>query len=72
MFFREYNLFAPGSKGIDFDSFKKNFFPHLYLVENAKDDADEKEAYDNKIELLKNKDKSRIYPRWSELTLVAQ
>lgn len=56
MYFKEYNLFNSQTKGIDFDTFKKNFFPHLYLVENAKDDADDKEAYDNKMELRKNKE----------------
>ena len=56
MFFREYNLFNSQTKGLDFDNFKKNFLPHLYLVENAKDDAEDKEAYNNKAELIKNKD----------------
>lgn len=27
LYFVENNLYARGSKGIDFDSFKKNFFP---------------------------------------------
>ncbi len=29
MFFREFNLFSSSKKGLDFDDFKKNFFPHL-------------------------------------------
>ena len=32
MFFKEYNLFRKNSKGMLMDEFKKNFFPHLYLV----------------------------------------
>jgi len=32
LYFKEYNLFPMNKKGIDFDNFKKNFFPHLYLV----------------------------------------
>lgn len=40
-FFREYNLFNAESKGLNFDNFKKNFFPHLYLVQEDKDDADD-------------------------------
>lgn len=30
LYFRENNLFQ--GQGIDFDTFKKNFFPQLYLV----------------------------------------
>ena len=55
MFFREFNLFNSSKKGLDFDDFKKNFFPHLYLVQDAKDDAEDIEAHENKAELLKNK-----------------
>ena len=32
MFFNEYNLFTSTSPGINIDEFKKNFFPHLYLI----------------------------------------
>ena len=32
MYFKEYNLFNEKTQGLDFDNFKKNFFPHLYLV----------------------------------------
>jgi len=57
MFFREQNLFNSQTKGMDFDSFKKYFFPHLYLVQEDPDDADDKAAYNNKRELIKNKGK---------------
>ena len=40
-FFSQYNLFSETSKGINFDSFKKFFFPHLYLVQEDKDDIDD-------------------------------
>ena len=39
---------------MEFDTFKKYFFPHLYLVQDDVDDADDKAAYQNKRELLKN------------------
>jgi hypothetical protein len=45
MFFREYNLFDKRKAGMDFDNFKKNFFPHLYLVQEDVDDAEDKAAY---------------------------
>jgi len=32
LFFRDQNLFNSHKAGLDFDSFKKFFFPHLYLV----------------------------------------
>ena len=51
MFFREQNLFAKGKPGMEFDTFKKYFFPHLYLVQDDIDDADDKAAYQNKREL---------------------
>ena len=53
MFFREYNLFNSKKAGMDFDTFKKNFFPHLYLVQEDIDDAEDKAAYQNKAELRK-------------------
>jgi len=40
-YFNENNLFNAESKGINFDNFKKNFFPHLYLVQDDKDDLDD-------------------------------
>jgi len=46
----------PGDKpGLNFDNFKKNFFPHLYLVQDGKDDAEDIEARENKIEIMRNK-----------------
>lgn len=38
LFFADNNLFAIDSPGINFDSFKKMFFPQLYIVQQAKDD----------------------------------
>lgn len=32
LYFNEYNLFPQNKKGMNADEFKKNFFPHLYLV----------------------------------------
>ena len=55
MFFKEYNLFRKNSKGMLMDEFKKNFFPHLYLVQEEPDDQEENEALENKKELLQNK-----------------
>lgn len=52
-YFRENNLFH--GQGIDFDCFKKNFFPQLYLVQDGKDDQEDIAAHNNKMELLKNK-----------------
>jgi len=51
VFFQENNLFTPGSNGISFDSFKKNFFPHLYLVQDPVDDADDLLAKKNREEI---------------------
>ena len=44
VFFKEYNLF-PKDEGLSFDNFKKNFFPHLYLVQEDRDDADDIDAF---------------------------
>lgn len=57
MFFNEYNLFNSKSKGLDFDKFKKNFFPHLYLVQDPPDDCDDKQAKANRDEIQKNGEK---------------
>ena len=57
MFFREQNLFDRRKKGMEFDTFKKYFFPHLYLVQDDVDDADDKAALKTKLDLMKNKDK---------------
>jgi hypothetical protein len=51
VFFQENNLFTAGSNGISFDSFKKNFFPHLYLVQDPVDDADDLLAKKNREEI---------------------
>ena len=51
IFFQEYNLFTPGKNGIDFDNFKKNFFPQLYLVQDPQDDADDLLAKQNRDEI---------------------
>jgi len=42
-YFKANNLFQE-ENGMNFDNFKKNFFPHLYLVQEDKDDAEEKAA----------------------------
>ena len=42
---------------MDFDTFKKFFFPHLYLVQDDVDDADDKAAFKTKIDLVKNGDR---------------
>ena len=55
LYFIENNLFPNDKPGISFDNFKKNFFPHLYLVQDDKDDAEDTLALQNKMEILKNK-----------------
>jgi len=57
LFFRESNLFDKNKKGLEFDTFKKFFFPHLYLVQDDVDDADDKAAMRTKTELKQNADK---------------
>ena len=57
MYFQEYNLFPHNKPGIDFDNFKKNFFPHLYLVQETADDQEDKEARDNRNEIKRNGEK---------------
>jgi hypothetical protein len=54
MFFKEFNLFPEGEKGIDFDNFKKNFFPHHYLVQDPSDDFDDKVAKVTRDEIMDN------------------
>ena len=41
LFFQDNNMFVGNSPGINFDGFKKYFFPHLYLVQEDKDDIDD-------------------------------
>lgn len=43
-YFKEFNLFNSQKPGIDFDNFKKNFFPHHYLVQDPLDDQEDLEA----------------------------
>jgi hypothetical protein len=54
LYFKEYNLFPSNSPGMNADDFKKNFFPHLYLVQEEADDAEDKEAFKNKQSLINN------------------
>lgn len=51
LYFIDYNLFSKGSPGLDFDTFKKNFFPHLYLVGDPADDEADKDAEKNRNEM---------------------
>lgn len=54
LYFIEYNLFAKGSPGLDFDTFKKNIFPHLYLVGDPADDLGDKVAEKDRNEMKKH------------------
>jgi uncharacterized protein YneF (UPF0154 family) len=56
-YFKSNNLFAAGTKGLDFDTFKKNFFPNHYLVAEDKDDADDKQAFFNRQQIDTNIEK---------------
>lgn len=56
LFLRDQNIFNAQKQGLEFDSFKKYFFPHLYLVQADPDDYDDKNAYLKKKELIENKD----------------
>lgn len=44
LYFVDYNLFNKNSPGLNFDTFKKNFFPHQYLVGDPPDDQGDKDA----------------------------
>lgn len=57
LFFRESNLFDKSKKGLEFDTFKKYFFPHLYLVQDDPDDAEDNAAMQTRNELKKNSEK---------------
>lgn len=57
LFFRDQNIFSKQKEGLEFDGFKKYFFPHLYLVQADPDDHDDKTAFQNKMELIGNKEK---------------
>ena len=43
-YIKEYNIFNNQKPGIDLDTFKKTFFPHLYLVQDPIDDQEDLEA----------------------------
>lgn len=45
LFFKDQNIFHSQKEGLEFDTFKKYFFPHLYLVQEDPDDADDKAAF---------------------------
>lgn len=45
------------NQGMNFDQFKKNFFPKLYLINEKEDSDDDRIAKQNKSDLSKNKDK---------------
>ena len=51
MYFVDFNLFNKDSPGLDFDTFKKSFFPQLYLVGDPVDDEADKNAEKNRNEL---------------------
>lgn len=44
------------SQGINFDKFKKMFFPQLFLINDGHDSDDEKEAKKNHTEMKKGSD----------------
>ena len=47
-FFKEFNLFV--GDGVDFDQFKKIFFPWQYIGQDEPDDATEKNAKEQRIQ----------------------
>ena len=50
-------MFANG-QGMGFDAFKKTFFPHLYLINDDKDQSDdERRDRLEKKSILRNQDK---------------
>lgn len=40
-----------------FDSFKKTFYPHLYVVDEEPQSDEDREQFKMKLEFKKNKDK---------------
>lgn len=54
-YFSSQNMFAGDSAGLNFDSFKKNFFPHLYAVNEDKDDEDDIHAANIRHEINHHK-----------------
>jgi Ca2+-binding EF-hand superfamily protein len=55
-FLKGYNLFNSSEPGINFDNFKKVFFPHLYLVQDDKDDLYDDQAKNIREYVLNNKE----------------
>ena len=45
------------NKGINFDTFKKTFFPHLYIVDEEHDSDNERKNKADQRELKNNKEK---------------
>jgi Ca2+-binding EF-hand superfamily protein len=50
-------IFMEGAHGINFDTFKKSFFPHLYNIAQDKDDEDDIQAAEVRKQLETNEDK---------------
>ena len=62
--FKMFNLFSKPMlrydsvpDGLTFDTFKKDFFPHLYLIVEEPQSDEDRQAKKDKIELRKNKGK---------------
>ena len=55
-FFNGYNMFTENEGGISLDTFKKIFFPQLYLVQEDKDDIDDIKANEMRNALDTKKD----------------
>ena len=55
-FFADQNLFSKEKGGIEFDSFKKMFFPQHYIVQDDGGEAADKEANDIKKAVTKLSD----------------
>lgn len=56
-FLKNENVFPDGSKGMNFDSFKKYFFPNHAAVEEDKDDAYDEKMANRREEFLKKFEK---------------
>jgi Ca2+-binding EF-hand superfamily protein len=54
-FFNVYNLFSEGTNGVSLDTFKKIFFPQLYLVQEDKDDSEEMKAKEMRQQIDNNR-----------------
>jgi hypothetical protein len=53
------SIFENKDQGMNFDSFKKTFFPHLYQIQDSMTNEDE-ESNNNNNEKLKNLVDNRI------------